>query len=148
MVLQRWQTVYLAVAAVLMIVFAFFPAIEISLPDGVYALGASFMGKPGTSGHPDVLLLTLDVLIVVMLVVTTFSYRNLRRQMRQCAITMALTVALLITIGVLGWRYAPVGDVTFTAFNALPVIALVGMMMARRGMAADKRLLSESDRLR
>ncbi|MBQ1798391.1 MAG: DUF4293 domain-containing protein [Muribaculaceae bacterium] len=148
MVLQRWQTVYLLVAAILMAVFAFFPAIEIVTPQAVYAIGATTCSASTCVSQPDVLLLILNVLIVVMALITTFSYRNLKRQMRLCSITAAITLALVITIGLLAYRYRDVAEVTITAFNIMPVIAFVCLLMAHRGMASDKKLLSESDRLR
>ncbi len=148
MVLQRWQTVYLFLAAVLMIVFAFMTSITIQFGPQQYMLGAIYSGIAGET-HPDMLLSVMDALIVVITIITIFKYKNLKSQMNLCAICIALTIAMLLCIMVLAFTQKSNGTVSVMHLgNVLPIVAIVLYALAYRGIAHDKKLLSDSERLR
>jgi len=146
--LQRLQSIYLLVAAILIAVFACFPAFEVTTTSGTFAYGAVRMGYPGQT-QPSLLLSTLVWGIFALAIITIFKYRDLRKQMQLCAILAALTISLMITIGIMAYMYYRVGNpVSVTAFMLLPVFALIFFIMAYRGVKHDRKLLADSERLR
>ena len=147
MVLQRLQTVYLLIAALLLAVFAFFPALTFAAPEGTFLYGALERGiAPDT--RINGILLTLDALIVVLLLITIFKYRDLNQQLRLCAVAMGLIVGLAAVVAIVAYKMSGLYPVTVTFYNLLPAAALVMTWLARRGVAHDKKLLSDSERIR
>ena len=139
--LQRLQSIYLFVAAALLVAFAFTTSVTVATGAGVYNLGVLYSGIADQVA-PNYLLMVMDILIVVLSLITIFKYKNLANQLRLCSITIALAVAML------AYGQMSLGAVTFTVFNALPVGALVMLLLARRGIARDKKLISDSERIR
>ena len=73
MVIQRIQSLYLLIAAVLMAAFAFFPAFDVSM-------------------------MVLIVLISLLAIVDIFLYKNLQRQMTVCFVDIIIGLAMLVAI--------------------------------------------------
>lgn len=140
MVLQRWQTVHLFFAAVMMIVFIFLPVFSFPVAGGgVFTMSAS-CGQIG-----NCILLILDVLVVLLLLVTIFKFRDLKLQQQLCSISMLIMVSLMAYIGYLAyWQQSA----SFTLWVALPVLALLLTWWARRCIKSDRKLLSDSARIR
>lgn len=145
MVLQRIQTVYLLIAVILMTVSMFFPVFTVSNSTGVYCVGALACGNVNA---PSMLLLGLDVLIALFGLVTIFKYKNLKRQITMAGILLLLVIALLVTIGVLFVGQKGVGVAVMQWPIAFPFVTMVMVMLARGGMQRDKKLLSDSERIR
>ena len=149
MVLQRIQSVYLLIAVILMIVFAFFPALTFHLGDKSVLYGALHTGREALQ-HVDPLLLTLTILIAFLAFVDIFLYKNLQRQMTVCFVNIIITLAMLVAICVQafvvgnreGWT------VSWEWFVLLPVCAVIFMMLAHKAMSRDKKKLLDADRLR
>ena len=124
MVIQRIQSVYLLIAAILMGAFAFFP------------LG--------------VVMLTLIILISFLAIVDIFLYKNLQRQMTVCFVDIIIGLAMLVAIGIQafvvgnreGWT------VSWQWYVLLPVLSIIFLMMAHKAMSRDKKKLLDADRLR
>ncbi len=150
MVIQRLQTLYLLIATVLMVVFAFCPSVIIQPGGPEYAIGVLNTGVAGAT-HPDLLMTTVGALTVLLSLITIFKFKNLKLQMKLCSINAALTVTLLLISVILALTLrgkAGVGSVNFTLYNALPVLAVIMQILAYRGIKHDKKLLSSSERLR
>ncbi len=150
MVIQRLQTLYLLIATVLMVVFAFCPSVIIQSGGPEYAIGVLKTGVAGAT-HPDLLMTTVGALVVLLSLITIFKFKNLKLQLKLCSINAALTVTLLLISVILALTLrgkAEVGSVSFTLYNALPVVAVVMQIMAYRAIMHDKKLLSSSERLR
>lgn len=75
MVIQRIQTVYLIIAIILMVVFAFFPALSFELGGREFVYGALETGKVGVT-HFDPLMLMLIVLISLLALIDIFLYKT------------------------------------------------------------------------
>ena len=140
--LQRWQSVFLFLAAVAMIVFIFMPVMAINGNHIVSALGQ------GDVMQPNFLLLTLDVLIVAMSFITIFKYGNLKSQHRMCKINVLLIVALLLAIGVLWLMQRGQAIAVLSPWIVLPFVALFFTLWASGRVKADRKLLSDSERIR
>lgn len=149
MVIQRIQSIYLLIAVILMVVFAFFPALSFELADKTVLYGALESGRAG-SMHINPLLITLIILISVLAFIDIFLFKNLQRQMTVCFVDIIIGLAMLIAICVQafvvgnreGWT------VTWQWYMLLPVLSIIFLMMAHKAMANDKKKLRDADRLR
>ena len=124
MVIQRIQSLYLLIAAVLMAAFAFFPAFDTSM-------------------------MVLIVLVAVLAIVDIFLYKNLQRQMTVCFVDIIIGLAMLVAIVVQIVKLTK--DNLAVQWNwtwILPVLSIIFLMMAHKAMSRDKKMLRDSDRLR
>ena len=128
MVIQRIQSIYLLIAVILMVVFAFFPALTFELADKTVLYGALESGRAG-SLHINPLLITLIILISLLALIDIFLFKNLQRQMTVCFVD--------IIIG-LNWQW----------YVLLPVLSIIFLMLAHKSMSNDKKKLRDADRLR
>ena len=149
MVIQRIQSVYLLIAVILMVVFAFFPALTFELGGRDFVYGALETGKVGVT-HIDPLMLMLVVLISLLALIDIFLYKNLQRQMTVCFVDIIIGLAMLVAIGiqafVVGGREGVV--VNWQWYLILPVLSIIFLMLAHKSMSKDKKTLQDSDRLR
>lgn len=149
MVIQRIQSVYLLIAVILMVVFAFFPALTFHLADKTVLYGALESGWAGNM-HINPLLITLIALISFFAIVDIFMFRNLQRQMTLCFVDIVIGLAMLIAICVqafvVGNREGWV--VSWQWYVLLPVLSIIFLMLAHKAMSNDKKKLRDADRLR
>ena len=148
MVIQRLQTVYLLLAAILMAVFTFMPVMNVLNDAGEYVLNAVSTGFVGAPTSPCWLLLCMDVLIVALLFITVFKYKNLPLQMKLCKIGVLLIVALLVSIFVMWYMQRGHGIALMSLWTIMPFVAIFLTLLAHKGIKSDKKLLSDSERLR
>ena len=149
--IQRIQTVYLllAVAALLACLCLPIGSVEpqgMGLPATWYNLGLAQSGGFDARPIPFVGLVVTGALSLL----TIFQYRQRARQMRLCVVCMTLCV--------LGYAYylfcalvsLPTGGATFhVRFAAcLPLVAIILLALAHRGIKADDRLVKSMDRIR
>ena len=149
MVIQRIQTVYLLIAVILMVVFAFFPALTFELGDKTVLYGALESGRAGVM-HINPLLLTLVILISLLALIDVFLYKNLQRQMTVCFVDIIIGIAMLIAICIQAF-YVGNRDgwiVSWQWYLILPVLSIIFLMMAHKSMSRDKKKLIDADRLR
>ena len=149
MVIQRIQSVYLLIAVILMMVFAFFPALSFELGGRTFVYGALETGKVGMI-HIDPLMLMLVVLISLLALIDIFLYKNLQRQMTVCFVDIIIGLAMLVAIGIQAFVVGSKEAVTvnWQWYLALPVLSIIFLMMAHKSMSNDKKKLRDSDRLR
>lgn len=145
MVLQRIQTLYLLIAAILMAVFTFMPVFQLTNDSGVYAVGA--LATCGVN-QTSFVLLNLDILIVALALVTIFKYKNLKSQMTFTKVLLMLVITLLVCIGVMMVMQHGISIAVVQWTIALPFVSMVLVMLAHGGMKHDKKLLSDSERIR
>ena len=149
MVIQRIQSIYLLIAVILMVVFAFFPALTFELADKTVLYGALESGRAG-SLHVNPLLITLIILISLLALIDIFLFKNLQRQMTVCfvdiIIGLAMLVAICIQAFVVGNREGWI--VNWQWYVLLPVLSIIFLMLAHKSMSNDKKKLRDADRLR
>ena len=149
MVIQRIQSVYLLIAVILMVVFAFVPALTFELADKTVLYGALETGRAGNL-HINPLLITLIILISLLAFIDICLYKNLQRQMTVCFVDIIIGLAMLVAIGIQafvvgnreGWT------VSWQWYVLLPVLSIIFLMMAHKAMSRDKKKLLDADRLR
>ena len=145
MVLQRWQSVFLLIAAMAMVAYLCMPVMTLMNESGVVSVNALGCGENGVANY---LLLTLDALIAILALVTIFKYRQLKFQQRLCHVIVLLLVALLASVTVLALmqRGHAIAVVSYSVL--LPFAALFFTIWAGKRIKADRKLLSDSERLR
>lgn len=80
---------------------------------------------------------------------TIFMYRNRITQARFCTFNSLLIVGWYILYAVLAHVLASDEQSFCPAFaSVLPVVSLIGFILARRGIIADERLVKAADRIR
>lgn len=137
------------IAIILMVVFAFFPALSFELADKTVLYGALESGRAGNM-HFNPLLLTLICLISFLALIDIFLFKNLQRQMTVCFVDIIIGLAMLIAICIQafvvgnreGWT------VVWQWYVLLPVLSIIFLMLAHKSMSNDKKKLRDADRLR
>lgn len=141
MVIQRMQTVFLFVAAVLMVLFTFMPFASQTIDAQVVNL------------HPKdfPVYMILNLLVAVLLVISIFTFRNLKQQKKVTLLSMLLIVCSAVTGGFLLYGpNAPKGAVELVWAGGILLLigALAFALLAYRGISKDQRILSSYDRIR
>ena len=140
MVIQRWQSVLLLIAVVLMCIFCATPyaqvkAIESADPTPVFAADAPVF-------------LILNIVIAALLFIAIFLFKNLKLQMRVTHITILLIAASIVTCGFILYASMPDAELIWTGGVLLLVAAMVCALFGLRFMRKDRNLLRSYDRLR
>lgn len=140
MVIQRKQSLYLLIAAVLMGIYAFMPTL-------MNANGDIIMGgfATGVAMVPFI----LNCLVALLAFVTIFKFKSMRLQKSLCVVGVLLTVASLATICILAFKHTNgeiLGSITY--YNVLPVLAIIFLLLAHKGITHDRKLLNDSGRIR
>lgn len=154
--IQRIQSIYLLSAAVLMVLMVFMPFAEIAGTDGsLYILGSGGLSlveedslTPLTQAVP---LRFLIVILALLLIVNIFLFRNRRLQMRVCVYAIILEFGL-IGLGYyyffLAFREIHVGGHAFRVTVILPVLCIILIYLAYRGIRKDDILVRSINKIR
>ena len=139
MVIQRWQTVFLFIATVLVALFTFMPFASATVDSQIL--------------HPKdfPVYLILNLLIAVLLFLAIFMYRNLKLQKKVTLLSMLLMCCSAVCGGFLLYGpNAPKGEVELVWAGGILLLlgALVFAILAYRGIGKGQRTLSSYDRIR
>lgn len=150
--IQRIQTIYLLIAAILLVVCA-------CLPIGTFYPMA--MGAPLSMYNMCIIneetgwnfsvcgLFCLLAVSTVYSIVNIFGFNNRKRQSRNCITTIFLLVLWVILYVVLGYVIGTDGtEFKYDYPAVLPVVAIILQWMARRGIIHDEKLVRAVDRIR
>ena len=140
MVIQRKQSLYLLVAAILMGIYAFMP----SLMD---ANGNAFFGgyKIGVELVPFI----LNCLVALLAFITIFKFKRMKLQKTLCVVNIVLIISSLATICAFGLLLKDcdlLGSLSY--YNLLPVVAIIFLLLAHKAISHDQKLLRGSRRIR
>ena len=159
--IQRIQTVYLALVAV-------FSILGLCMPIGQYYQGSqmaawfnNFMFIPAstaeaTQNHGP---LPLAIVLIVVTPITLMSIMLYRHRMRQLRLTIFTTILLIGYVAyypILAWKYtmqlsaATTADIDYHLCIAavLPVVSIILNCLAIHGIRRDEALVRSLDRLR
>ncbi len=139
MVIQRWQTVLLALAVIVMAIFCSTPFATVSATaeqvESVYLKDAP-------------VLMIVSILIGVVLFLSIFMYKDLKRQMTMTLVSMVLLVAAIVT-GIFIVYYAmPDAKLVILGGVTLLVVTFILALGAYSMMNRDRKLLDSYNRLR
>ncbi len=155
--IQRKQTLFLLLA-VIASVFCLFLPIASFQPVGmggetaIHCLG-TVSGETGLQIDATcVPLFVLCALSAVLSLVTIFMYKNRKLQLNLCAINLLFSVLwyidyALMLLGIVGLENAEgKAQVSFAA--CLPLVAIILVALARKGVNDDEKLVRAADRIR
>jgi len=158
MVIQRWQSLLLLVAAVMMGCYTFFTLGQIQTTEYTFrftSLGFFYEGEP-TDGAPGGTLINtwyffiLSLTTAVVLLADIFLYRNLNLQKRICLVGILMVIASAATCFALGYQAIEGAlDVDWNSMSFIaPILALCASVLAYNRMQSDDRKLKAADRIR
>lgn len=155
MVIQRWQSVLLFIAAAVMACFTFFPIGTVTTEDYTFNLtGLGFYeeGIPADGRAPIVIhtwyFFMMSITTIVLLLLDIFLFKNIKLQQKVCIVSILFIVAECCVAGLLGFRAIEGGWVFWRTTIICPFIALLSAILAYYRMAQDYSLLKAADRLR
>lgn len=151
MVIQRWQSVLLFIASMVMFVFSFLPIGQIKLPD--HTLIFSVTGFRIDNPSSDYFMHTWTFLIVSLMcailpLINLFLFRNLQLQKKLCAIEMIFIVTAVSLGCYYGYHSFENGTLDWSYPIVAPVVALISTIIAYIRINSDQRLLRSVDRIR
>lgn len=137
MVIQRIQSLYLLIAAALMIVFT--AVIPVGQLDGTPIMAYNLTG-----------LLVVSSLAGILTLIDIFLFKNLKLQIRMCSISMFMVAATEAVIAVCFYAMPEIeyGMPQLIWTVAFPVASFIFLMLARAGMKRDNKILTDYDRFR
>lgn len=124
--IQRIQSVYLALAAILSIVVLFMPIYN------------------DVRGLDELLVAVPAVIVALLSVFAIFQFKDRMKQLKICKLDLLVST---FTAAVVLLNFFESGD-DFQIGIVLPVLANVFIVLAMSGIKADEKLVRESDRLR
>lgn len=134
MVIQRWQSVFLLLGAILSAAICFVPWAVVE--DQTVTL----------SSNP--IALTLNLVVTVLFLRAIFMYRNMPRQKTTTLIGLFLLMINNFSTICLTYIGDPAGTLVWYGGVVLFVMALICGSIAYNRISADQRLLRSADRLR
>jgi hypothetical protein len=153
--IQRIQTIYLLIAALLIGSLFFVPYAEIvNGKGGIYCFDSKGIYPEATQNSAIIIgsipLVILCVISVIFILVTIFQYNN---RVRQITFSKVNIFILLILSGLMCydvWRGVELitGSYSIKIFLAFPLIAIVLIYLAIKAMIKDEKLLKSIDRIR
>ncbi len=141
MVIQRKQSLFLLIAAILMGIYAFMPQL-------INARGEVIMGGMCLEGLESIPFF-LNCLIALLSFITIFKFKSLKFQKTLCIINILLILASLATMCSIAFLQEDcdlLGSLTY--YNVLPILAIIFLLLAHKGISHDRKLLRGSSRIR
>ncbi|MBQ6648582.1 MAG: DUF4293 family protein [Muribaculaceae bacterium] len=141
MVIQRKQSLFLLIAAILMGIYAFMPQL-------INARGDVIMGGMCLEGLESIPFF-LNCLIALLSFITIFKFKSLKFQKTLCIINILLILASLATMCSIAFLQEDcdlLGSLTY--YNVLPILAIIFLLLAHKGISHDRKLLRGSSRIR
>ncbi len=149
--LQRIQTLFLLIAEVLITLMFFMPLAQFIIDNKVYNFDYRAIQMPGA--EPLFKTYSLAVLLTVILLlifITIFLYKNRRLQMRLCIYNILLNIGFY---GLFYFYYHQVVSInkltySFEIASVFPLITIILLWLAFRGIRKDDLLVKSVDRIR
>ena len=151
--IQRIQTLYLLLATAMMSLTLFLPLATIIYGGNELVLKGFTVS--GIEGFDTTLPIYLGILLAAttaLLLVIVFMYKKRMAQIRLCVSAIVLLLGSATLIGLYCYRLCDilVGDLVFTLGFAslMPLVAIIPVALAIRGIARDEALVRSLDRIR
>ena len=154
--IQRIQSLYILAALAMMVVMLFSPFAEIAATDGsIYNFGSIGLTRLEGDGwlriSGAIPLMVLIVVIAVLLLIAIFLFRKRRLQMRLCAYSIILEfglIGLVYYYFYLAFRDIAVSNYAFRFPVIIPVLSIILLYLAFRGIRKDDILVRSIDKIR
>lgn len=155
MIIQRWQSVLLLIAAAVMACFTFLSLGQVTTTDYTFNFTSlGFFSEGVTTGNgeeiniPTWYFFMLSLTTTVILVIDIFLFKNLVLQKKICLVGILFIVASGAVGGCLGYSCIQDGYMGWSSVALCPFIAIIAAILAYNRMTSDQRLLKAADRLR
>jgi len=153
--IQRIQTLYLLVAALLVAALFFVPFAELMVRDGnLYQFDIFGIFQEGDNGGTSLIntwpVTVLVCLSVIMLILTILMYKNRPRQVTFSYSTIGLILSFQGLINFYAWSGNNILGETYSLriYAGLPLVAVIFVFLAIRGIKKDENLVKSIDRIR
>jgi hypothetical protein len=152
--IQRIQTIYFLIAALLVGLLFFVPYFQIVSFNGeVFQFDSG--GFYSASQNHQVLFSSLPIILlcticIILIIVTIFQYSHRTRQINLSKLIILILLVLMAIIGFYVWRCVNViqGNYVLKIFLVFPVIAIIFLFLANKAIIKDIKLLKSADRVR
>ncbi len=134
MVIQRWQSVFLLLASIMMGFFCYLPLAS--------------QGNVDFHPYQQPVYLILNVLISMLSLISIFLYKNMSRQKTVVKINALLMIASAIAGGIIVYMNMPQLEIFWMAGPLLLLCSFIMTIAALRRINHDDKLLKAADRIR
>lgn len=155
MVIQRWQSVLLLIAVVLMSLFSFMSLGQVQTSDITFdftALGFQPVGEYMPGFEPESIstwyLFVISIVSALIPLIAIFCYKQGRLQRRLCLIECLLLMCVIICAASLAYMSVDGDVVSWSSMVCAPFISLIAVIFAYQRICADHRKIADADRLR
>lgn len=153
--IQRIQSIYLLLTAILMAVTVFSPivAVQQSIITLMQGIDLSLLQQDSKPYFQYLLCIILALVIIsgLLAFITIFLYKKRKRQIMLCKINSFIIIAIYILLGVSIFSLAESMNIAFKDFKygfILPLIALIFNILATSKIKADEKLVQSLNRIR
>lgn len=155
MVIQRWQSLLLLVAAAVMGCFTFCSLGQVQTTDYTYNFQSLGFFQEGITTDGGVVenystwyFFALSLASTLLLLIDIFLFKNLSLQKKLCIVAILFVIASAVTGGCLGYTAISGGSIGWSSVALCPLIAVIAAIMAYGGMTKDQNRLRAVDRVR
>lgn len=157
MVIQRWQSVMLLIAGVMMGIFSFCSLGQIQAEAYTFDITALGISREGIATSPDeatgintLILFIVALLGCILPLINIFCFKNLNLQKKVALMSglFAAASGIIVAFTASGFASEFQANIGWSTFICAPVIALIADIMAYRLIASDQKKLRAADRLR
>jgi hypothetical protein len=150
---QRIQSIYLLLVDLLIASLFIAPLAEFAGKDGrlfLLTINGVYSEETKDVISRSLPLFILVCLILILLTVTIFQYKNRRRQINISYLTVFLLFGLTAAIFYSIWRNDTIFEGTFALkmYFTFPLISVIFIFLAIKGIAKDEHLVKSIDRIR
>ena len=151
--IQRIQTIYLLLAAILLTVCACLPIgtfvpTAVGIPSEMYNISI-INGDTGTWDFSGFSLFMLLVAAAAVTVMNVFNYHNRKKQKNYCNIAILVAMLWIADYFISAELLCPEGmEFKYGFAAALPFFAIILIWLARKGIIHDENLIKAADRIR
>jgi hypothetical protein len=153
--IQRIQSLYLLLAVLLSAGYFFFPfsikIFEEPEGDAIYRLLLHGVKHPDGSVRTQYLLLALCSLLILTLLVTLFLYKNRPLQIRLCWFSILICLAIITADYFLSdamGNHQGKAKAAYMLASYVPLVQLLLIRLAVRGIKKDEEFVRSADRIR
>jgi len=140
MVIQRWQSLFLLVAVIIMGCLCFSPLAVVPASQSV-AESTIYLSD-------YIVLMVVDILVSALLFISIFLFKDLKLQMKVTLLSIVLICVLAVGGGFYLWHNSPDAVIELSGAALLLLLAAIFAVCAYRFMRRDYRLLRSVDRFR
>ena len=152
--IQRIQTIYLLLVAILNLVVIFLPLAVVQSGADFFNFDASGMSTMTTGKelvYPTWALMALSAIITILAFITIFMFKKRMFQIRLCIFNTILILGFYALFAFFMWKIAGVSEPFHFRMQialALPLISLIFNGLAIRNIGIDEAMVRSLDRLR